>query len=137
MRIFYCTNVRKCAKEISFQTPKTVYVAHPLRGDVEGNMRRATDICRALSHREDLVIMSPLHAFSFCSPTGEQYTPFRLCQEWLGRCDMLWLFGDWRRSEGCKMEWMAARERSIPTFQADIHGGGVWLCRTFLECGHV
>ena len=121
MKIFYLN------EEMAFPSPKTIYLAHPLRGNVVENTRRATEICQALSLREDLVIMSPIHAFGFCDPGGDQTVPFRLCREWLRRCDMLWLFSDWRRSEGCVMERGEARENNILALQADFRGGNLFL----------
>lgn len=42
---------------------KTVYIAHPLRGDVEGNVKKATDICKELAEKGEVIPFSPLHAF--------------------------------------------------------------------------
>lgn len=93
---------------------KTVYIAHPLRGDVEGNVKRATDICKELAGKGEVIPFSPLHAFNFMDAEGDQTLALRYCFQLLSKVDELWVFGDWEESEGCRMEIVFAMQNKIP-----------------------
>jgi hypothetical protein len=41
----------------------------------------------------------------------------------LSLVDELWVFGDWRRSEGCRIEVDFARHRGIPVIFMDEQAG--------------
>lgn len=95
---------------------RRVYIAHPLRGErldiaeVERNISRVTELCRHVAEeRSDVLILSPIHAFDFVSPLGPQNWVMRQCLALLDVADELWVFGDWERSEGCRMEVAHAR----------------------------
>ena len=89
---------------------KTIYVAHPLRGDVRRNFNAVSDICQNLKAiYPDLLILSPIHAFSFESVDGPQGWVLGQCLRLIEKADELWLFGDWRNSSGCVMESVYAR----------------------------
>ena len=95
---------------------RRVYIAHPLRGErldiaeVERNISRVTELCRHVAEeRSDVLILSPIHAFDFVSPLGPQDWVMRQCLALLDLADELWVFGDWERSEGCRMEVAHAR----------------------------
>ena len=89
---------------------KTIYVAHPLRGDVRRNKYAVTDICQNLKAiYPDLLILSPIHAFSFEDVNGPQDWVLGQCLRLIEKADELWLFGDWRNSTGCVMESVYAR----------------------------
>lgn len=118
---------------MSWMPSQTVYLAHPLRNDVMANMAAISRICTIVSACEDLVPLSPIHALSFCSPYGDQTVPLRLCREWAQRCDMLWLCGDWTRSEGCRMERQIALQNKIPVYEAAI--GENWIELTHITGG--
>ena len=50
---------------------KSIYVAHPLRGDVQRNKNAVTDICQNIKAiYPDMLILSPIHAFSFEDVNG-------------------------------------------------------------------
>ncbi|WP_299079489.1 DUF4406 domain-containing protein [uncultured Fretibacterium sp.] len=96
---------------------RRVYIAHPLRGErldiaeVERNISHVTEICRRVAEEHpDVLILSPIHAFDFVSPLGPQDWVMRQCLALLDVADELWVFGDWERSEGCRMEVEHARE---------------------------
>jgi len=89
---------------------KAVYVSHPLRGDVQRNFNAVSDICANLKAiYPDLLILSPIHAFSFESVTAPQDWVLGQCLRLIEKADELWLFGDWRNSSGCVMESVYAR----------------------------
>ena len=95
---------------------RKVYIAHPLRGErldiaeVERNISRVTELCRHVAEeRSDVLILSPIHAFDFVSPLGPQDWVIRQCLALLDVINELWMFGNWKRSEGCRMEVSHAR----------------------------
>ncbi|CVK18477.1 DUF4406 domain-containing protein [Sporomusa sphaeroides] len=93
---------------------KTVYIAHPLRGDIDNNLTRVNKICQQLLAAGEIVPLSPLHAFDFVDPRGPQELVLKYCLVLLARSDELHVYGDWRQSEGCQMEIQFARENNIP-----------------------
>lgn len=97
---------------------KVVYVAHPLAGDIPGNIERAKQICREIAHRRfpEVVPVCPLPAFSFLNDENpeERNIALEYCFALLQRCDELWLAGNWRESEGCRMEKELAEKLGIP-----------------------
>ncbi len=91
---------------------KTVYVAHPFRGDEKNNTLRVAKICRALRAKyPDDLFLSPIHAFSWFRDDHDG--ALEHCLRMLSRCDELWLFGEWKDSAGCMMERDAARDLGI------------------------
>ena len=104
------------------EMPRRVYVAHPLRGNVEENTRKVGEICLRLAQDETLLPMSPVHAFGFCDPAGDQTVPFRLCRDLLASCDELWLYGAWWHSEGCRFELDTAKSLGLPVRFAGEEG---------------
>lgn len=101
---------------------KKVYIAHPLRGtkpysaeQCEKNMKRVTYLCRLISALDDIVPFSPLHAFGYLDALKfDQEKAMKHCFALLESCDEMWLFGDWRSSEGCWLEIAHAHEAGIP-----------------------
>ena len=94
---------------------KTVYVAHPLRGDVKENIARASYICRGIARGTANVIpFSPIHAFGFLDVHGCQKQAMEFCFKLLSTVDELWIFGDYEKSEGCLMEIGFAKDHDIP-----------------------
>ena len=92
---------------------KTVYVAHPFRGDEIGNAGKVARICREL-HKDypDYLFVSPIHAFSWFREDHEG--ALEHCLRMLAKCDELWLFGDWENSAGCVTERNEAMRLGIP-----------------------
>lgn len=95
---------------------KVVYISHPLRGgDVQKNREEVTGICRALYKKyENILIVSPVHNFSYISTETDQTQVLAQCSELLSFADELWVFGDYQNSEGCLLEIRTAKELKIP-----------------------
>jgi len=96
---------------------RKVYIAHPLttHGTIEDNQKRIDCICKKLlNNYPEIVPISPIHAFSFFDPTGDQSVVIGLCKELLASCDELWLHGDWKNSKGCVAELVCATDHGIP-----------------------
>ncbi len=110
---------------------KKIYVAHPLRGDTRNigeiarNINRITHICTSISkNHPDILILSPIHAFSFISSLGPQDWVLSQCRTLLELADELWVFGDWQKSEGCRMEVEHARKLGITVLFKEPQAGG-------------
>ena len=100
-----------------------IYVAHPLQGrtgspeEVKRNTASVTSICQQLVQTfPEHLFLSPIHAFSFLDPHGEQSTPLALCKRMLRFCDALWVFGDFLGSDGCMQEIRWAVKAGIPVY---------------------
>ncbi len=96
---------------------KTVFIAHPIAGDVERNMKKVLEICEAV-HTKDIIPVAPYLV-------SLQYLDDKLVEEReLGAAanmeclhkryvDEVWLFGD-RISNGMSKEISLAMELGIP-----------------------
>jgi hypothetical protein len=111
---------------------RRVYIAHPLRGDhpndlaaIERNITRVELIARRVAEEEaNVLILSPIHAFSFLSPIGDQSLPLAMCASLLEMADEVRFYGDWRTSEGCMFERFLALRRGLPVFYPEEENHG-------------
>ena len=91
---------------------RTVYVAHPYRGDEAGNRERVGEIMRELNKDfPEVLFLSPIHAFGWLGDDHDR--ALALCRRLLAMADEIWLFGEWERSEGCLMERDEAKKLGI------------------------
>ena len=105
---------------------KNVYIAHPLRGNLEANKQRVTKICQDLLTEGRVTPISPIHAFSFITnPNQDPVRDISLCFNLLKTVDELWVYGQWWRSEGCRAEISFANCRSIPIIFKEYKPGDV------------
>jgi hypothetical protein len=89
-----------------------VYVAHPYRGDEAENRERVGEIMRELNKDfPEVLFLSPIHAFGWLGDDHDR--ALALCRRLLAMADEIWLFGDWRHSEGCLMERDEAKKLGI------------------------
>lgn len=98
---------------------KTVFIAHPLRGDVAGNIKRVRSICKEL-HSETLIPYVPyLATIQYLSDdiSEERWLGMMANNELLFRkfIDEVWLYGD-QISAGMAMEVRIAHKLNIPVF---------------------
>ena len=103
---------------------KRVYISHPLRNgktgdeliaEVKKNKEKVSQICSDLLHEhDDIIILSPIHAFGFISPTGDTTQVFEQCKSLLELADELWVYGEWQNSEESKREIKYAEILKIP-----------------------
>lgn len=93
-----------------------VYICSPLRGDIAGNIRKATDYCRYATEK-GVVPFAPHVSFtSFLDDLipEERILGMKLGLEVLKRCDELWAFFENRPSEGMLGEIQVAESLGIP-----------------------
>ena len=93
---------------------KSVYIAHPLRGNVNKNIERITEICKQIHGQGEIIPLSPIHAFGFVDPAGDQTLVMKYCIKLLSIAEELWVYGDWKNSEGCQIEVCYAKSVGIP-----------------------
>lgn len=99
---------------------KIVYIAHPIGGDVEGNLERLNLIYNELSKDESIIPFIPYYATVMGlddSDPDAREKGMRHNYEFFYRnvIDEVWLYGD-RISSGMEQEILWADEHSIPVF---------------------
>lgn len=96
---------------------KTVFVGHPIGGDIAGNIKKVLEICERI-HTKDIVPVAP-YLVSLQYLKDEVVEDRQLGVEANLECfrrgyvDELWLFGD-KISAGMKEEVAAAKKCNIP-----------------------
>jgi hypothetical protein len=92
---------------------RLIYLAHPFGGKPE-NVQAVEKILMELIAIKDHAFYSPLHATGFYYHKMSRLEGMAVCLEMLGRCDELWLYGDWKNSIGCLMEYAFAKGKGMP-----------------------
>ena len=96
---------------------KTIFIAHPVNGDIRGNVAKVLQICEAV-HTKDVIPVAP-YLVSLQYLNDEVVEDRELGMEANHECfrlryvDELWLFGD-KISSGMHKEVLLAREVGIP-----------------------
>jgi hypothetical protein len=112
---------------------RRVYIAHPLRGErpddlmaITDNQNRVRKICLEISKNErGVLILSPIHAFSFFPVQGDHKRALAMCRELLSMADEVRFYGNWQRSEGCRMEFeLAMKLGKLVNFPEDDNAAG-------------
>lgn len=96
---------------------KQVYIASPLRGDYDTNIRNAVEYCR-LAAESGVLALAPHIIFSqWCNDTipGQREQGLKLGLELMSHSEELWVMGT-RLSEGMQGEVEFARENGIPAY---------------------
>lgn len=96
---------------------KTVFIAHPISGDIEGNMKRVLAICEQVHSREIIPVAPYLVSLQYLDDALVEDRELGIAAnlECFHRryIDELWLFGD-RISSGMEEEIKLALEYGIP-----------------------
>jgi hypothetical protein len=104
---------------------KKIYISHPLRGNTDrtypnykivfDNVAAVDRICQSIAATyPDVLPLSPIHAFSFLKVFEDDEKALEICLKLLELADGMWVFGDWKNSEGCRIEMRRARELCMP-----------------------
>lgn len=97
-----------------------VYIASPLRGDYDANIKKAIEYCKTASDL-GVIPLAPHTIFSqWCNDTipAEREKGLELGLSLLSHCDELWVMGK-EISEGMRGEIYYAQEHNIPTHHVD------------------
>lgn len=99
------------------QTLPLIYVASPLRGDIEENVKNANRFCRFVAANQAIPIAPHVYFKGFLDdrvPEEREIGMF-LGKELLKQCCEVWVFcNDGRLSEGMKAEIELAERMKIP-----------------------
>ena len=95
--------------------PKTVFIAHPMTGDHEGNTRKIVEICR-LVHSEDVIPVHPSFTTRryFTEDPRDRELAKAHIEEYFkrGMVDEVWLYGD-RITAGMRREIALAEKYNV------------------------
>jgi len=95
---------------------KTVFIGHPIGGDVKNNTRKVLEICKAVHSKEIIPVAPYLVSLEYLNDlvVEDRALGMEANHECFKRgfVDELWLFGD-RISEGMKGEIALARKHAI------------------------
>lgn len=96
---------------------KQVYIASPLRGDYDTNIRNAVEYCRLAAERGVLALAPHIIFSQWCNDTipEQREQGLKLGLELLANSEELWVMGK-QISEGMRGEIEFAMEHGIPTF---------------------
>lgn len=108
---------RKMAKVTKRRFVKTVFVAHPISGDVKGNMKKVLKICAKIHTRNVVPVAPYLIALQYLNDHVVEDRALGIIANhecfYRGFVDELWLYGDYI-SAGMIEEIKLAREVGIP-----------------------
>lgn len=100
---------------------KIVYIAHPISGDIEGNLAKIRKVVKSINlEYSHIVPFVPYYAdvVSLDDTDSEQRARgIQNDHRLLPLAQEVWLFGDWRKSSGCCVEVRLALDLGIPVFE--------------------
>ena len=83
---------------------KTIYVAHPFRGNKDKNRMDAKEQCVFLKEQyPDYCFINPLDAFSWADGFPDEGV-LEMCKAVVIRCDAIFMCKGWDDSAGCQAE---------------------------------
>lgn len=91
-----------------------IYISHPYSG-LEENKQKIEEIIKELvrEHPEH-TYLSPIHTFGFMYYDFSYEQGLEMCLKLLDKCDMMYVYGDWKRSRGCNAEVLYCENNAIP-----------------------
>ncbi len=93
-----------------------IYISHPY-GGLKENKRKVEEIVQNLAKRFPLEThISPIHAFGFLYEEVSYKQGMKMCLNLLDVCDYMIVFGEYKKSKGCRIEIRHARKHGIPTY---------------------
>jgi hypothetical protein len=96
--------------------PKTVLIAHPMTGDIEGNTKKVEAICREIHSAEIIPIFPSFTTRRYLTPDPKDRELAKAhIKEYFkrGMVDEVWLYGD-NLTQGMLREIKTANEHSVP-----------------------
>ena len=105
-------------KELAAKTPKRVYIAHPISGNVQSNLDKVRIIYRRLALGGEVIPVAPFFLACLALHDGipsERMTGIAINRAYFeeGMIDELWIYGD-RISPGVSKEIELADKLGIP-----------------------
>ncbi len=91
-----------------------IYVSHIFQNKIENKLDAENVIRKLVKENPEHTYIGGLHPFYFMYDEVDYETGINMCLEVLKRCDMMYVFGDWQNSRGCKEEIKFCEENGIP-----------------------
>lgn len=93
---------------------KVVYISHPYGGKEENRKQVGEIIKELIQAYPNYLFLSPIHAFSYAYSEVDYNVGMSWCLWLLDKADVMWVYGDYASSEGCKREIQYCLEHNIP-----------------------
>ena len=91
-----------------------IYISHPYGGKKE-NEEKVKHIIQTLEKEcPNYLFISPIHSFSWHYHETDYQKGIEECLWLLEKCDEMWVFGDWKNSQGCNIEVEYCEKYLIP-----------------------
>lgn len=91
-----------------------IYISHPYSAKEENKLKVEHIIENLVKEHSEHTYISPIHTFCFLYDKVNYETGINMCLELLKLCDMMYVYGDWQNSRGCKEEIKFCEENGIP-----------------------
>lgn len=90
---------------------RKVFISHPFKNNPELNQLRVEEITSELKHRDDILLVSPLHLFSMyeTEKDGARMFIMDICFDLIESCDEVWFYIYGKMSDGQKKEYEYAK----------------------------
>lgn len=88
-----------------------VYIAHPFRNNPKENLERVKKYVKQAIDCGYLPVCALLEIGHLHGKIDENLA-LDICFKYIDKCDLVWLCGDWQKSEGCRLELAYARSRN-------------------------
>ena len=119
---------------------KVVFIAHPLKGNIDNNIAKAKALCLLITNQyPDIVPMCPILLYpSYMDDNNPQHRQMGLqyCHELLSRCDEVWLAPHWEHSQGSIAEYRLGVSLNKPVFNVNVHVDKISLS-SVPNCDHI
>lgn len=91
-----------------------IYISHIFQNKEENKQKVEVIVRKLAKEYPEHTYLSPIHAVGFMYDDFDYDTGLNMCLEVLKRCDMMYVYGDWKNSRGCKAEIKFCEENGIP-----------------------
>lgn len=99
---------------------RIIYISHPFTGDEKANVEDSIRIAKELvSKFPDIVFLNPLTALEHDAEICSYEVCMDHCLALLGRCDAIFMSGNWQDSRGCRKEQEFCVFEGIPVFTTE------------------
>lgn len=90
---------------------RKVFISHPFKNDPKLNQFRVEEIVSKLKHRDDILLISPLHLFSMyeTEKDGARALIMNICFDLIEDCDEVWIYVYGKMSDRQRKEYKYAK----------------------------
>lgn len=91
-----------------------IYISHQYGGLKENEQKVANIINRLQEKHPNYLFISPIHAFSYVYHKVDYEVGLQKCLWLLHRCDEMWVFGNYKKSQGVCREIIECKKINKP-----------------------